>query len=850
MTATEYRFGSYRLLPAQRQQLDADAPVKHGGRAFDMLLTLVSGHDRAIPKRELMERVWPHLVVEENNLQVQIVALRKVLGPAAIATIPGRGYRFTLPVAAVHPARRAPEIARDADSAAEPPAGPALPPHAPVLYGRDADIAAVRALLAEHALVSIVGVAGIGKTRLAQAVAHALRAAFADGAWIVDLAALNDPGLVVAEIGRVLGMQLGEMRSAVDAIVRAWRNQKLLVVLDNCEHVLDEVGQLVAALRAGAPEVRILVTSQEPLKDADEHVYRLGALALPGDVDVSSALDAGAIQLFVARAQGLEPHFVLRASNVEAVVDICRRLDGIPLAIELAAARVPLLGVQGVRERLDERFRLLTAGSRLALRRHQTLRAALEWSYGLLSDAEQAIFDRLGVFAGSFSLECAQQLAADRTTDEWAVLDHLGALVDKSLVNIEPGGTPRYRMLETTRAYALERLAARGATSVAMRRHAEVMLELFERSHRQLFAGVPSATLVDELRPDLDNLRSALRWAGQNAGDARIAIALFSAAIVSHGYFHILALRSETTAWSEVLRPLVDDAIAPADAARFWLACAEWNVIAPSAAIEDAKRALALYRNLPDSRLYEFRAWEVLAYALAQAGRLDEAKRALDESFAFRDSAPPWLRAINDNIASIVLGRVGQLSEARSHALACLSVCRQMSKPVDEWNQRAILVEIDVASGNDDEAADAAGDLVAPMLADQTESGRNLRIVASALTNAGRLDAAEPVYREALSRIRRSQDNSGIVLFDAALHVALRGRIDDAARVLAYAERVAEAEGWQPRPVARKLREQLLALATRHYSKDELAQLYDEGRRLTDDEACALAFPLPGAASA
>ena len=850
MTATEYRFGSYRLLPAQRQLLDADAPVKLGGRAFDMLLTLVDGHERAIPKRELMERVWPHLVVEENNLQVQIVALRKVLGPAAIATIPGRGYRFTLPVEVAERSPPAPGATRAMHSAEPGAAGASLAPHAPVLYGRDADITAVRVLLAQHALVSIVGVAGIGKTRLAQAVAHELRDGFGDGVWIVDLAALNDPGLVVAEIGRVLGMQLGDTRSAVDAIVRALRSQKLLVVLDNCEHLLDGVGQLVAALRAGAPEVCILVTSQEPLKDADEHVYRLGALALPSDADVSSALDAGAVQLFVARAQGVEPHFVLRANNVETVVDICRRLDGIPLAIELAAARVPLLGVQGVRERLDERFRLLTAGSRLALRRHQTLRAALEWSYSLLSDPEQGIFDRLGVFAGSFSLECAQKLAADQAMDEWAVLDHLGALVDKSLVNIEPGGTPRYRMLETTRAYALERLAARGATTTAMRRHAEVMLELFERSHRRLLAGVPSATMVDELRPDLDNLRSALRWAGQSGGDARIAIALFSAAVVSHGYFHILALRSETTAWSEVLRPLVNDAIPAADAARFWLACAEWNAIMPLAAVEDAKRAIALYRQLPDSRLYEFRAWEVLAYALAQAGRLDEAKRALDESFGFRDSAPPWLRAINDNIASIVLSRVGLLSEARAHALACLTVCRQMSRPVDEWNQRAILVEIDLSSGNAEQAADAARELVAPVLADQTESGRNLRLLATALTNAGRLDEAEAVYREALSRIRRSHSNSAIILYDAALHVARCGRIDDAARVFAYAERVAEAEGWHPRPVARKFRDQLLTLVAQHRSKDALAVLYDQGRDLTDDEACALAFPPPGATSA
>jgi predicted ATPase/DNA-binding winged helix-turn-helix (wHTH) protein len=846
MAFPEYRFGNYRLLTADRRLLAGDRPVKLGGRAFDLLSTLVEARDRAVSKRELMERVWPRLVVEDNNLQVQIVALRKILGPAAIATIPGRGYRFTPPTETVDgpPAGASDAAAQDTAHAPRVRTGN-LAHDPPLLYGRADDVAAVRALLEQHRLVSIVGAAGIGKTRLAQAVAYALRDAYADGAWIVELAALNDRSLVVAEVGRVLGMQLGDAHGAIDQIVQALADRRLLLVLDNCEHLLDDVGELVAALRARAASVRVMITSQELLRQPDEHVYRLGGLGVPAEMTVSSALDAGAVELFVARAQAIEPRFVLRDDNVASVVEICRRLDGIPLAIELAAARVPLLGVDGVRARLDERFQILTAGSRLALHRHQTLRAAVEWSYGLLSQPEQRVFDNLGVFAGSFSLECAQKLAADEATDEWGVLDHLGALVDKSLVNVEPGPAPRYRMLETTRAFALERLAHRGTTARAMQRHAEVVLELFERVHGALMRGTPSARLVDGVSPDLDNLRSAMHWTREGGGDRGIAIALFGAAIVAHGYFHLVPLRSEICRWAAALEPLVDESIPTPVAARFWLACAEcYDLQTPMLAIDYAERAIALYRHLGD-RLYMFRGFEVLAYALCQTGRLEEARRALDQSFDLRDpSWPPWLIAINDNIASIVLGRIGMLSEARAHALACLAMCRQMSKPVDEWNCLAIVMDLDVAAGHLQRAAATASEMLGhPMARDHHESGRNLRLLATALTQLGRFDEAEPVYRQALSRVRRNYDNAAIVLYDASLLVARRGRIDDAARVLAYAEAVAAREGWQPRPVALKVRGELLALLAADRSADDLVRLRDEGRKLTDDEACALAFP-------
>ena len=424
--------------------------------------------------------------------------------------------------------------------AAVPPAG------IETLFGRQDDIAALGKSIRERGLVTVVGPAGIGKTRLADAAAREHAGAFADGMRLIELAPLVDPALVAPTIARALGVAIGDAPASLELALQALAAQRLLLVLDNCEHVLEAVDAFVTLLRRSAPGIHVLATSQELLRHPDEHVYRLGPLSVPGEGADAAGLDAaaatGAVQLFVARARSLVNGFALTAGNVAGVVEICRRLDGIPLAIELGAGRVPLLGVDGVRQRLDERFRLLTGGARVALRRHQTLRAALEWSHGLLTAPEQTVFAALGVFSGTFSLEAVQALVAGPEMDAWAVLEHLGALVDKSLVAVEGSVTdvPRYRLLETTRAFALERLAASGATPHTLRRHAEVTLEFFEQAHRDVRSGMPSAHLVPRLLPELDNLRGALRWAAGADGDDRIAVALFGAAVVGQGHLLLL----------------------------------------------------------------------------------------------------------------------------------------------------------------------------------------------------------------------------------------------------------------------------------------------------------------------
>ena len=460
-----YRSGAIEIDAARRQVLIEGMPAKIGARAFDVLLALVERCDRVVPKHELMDLVWPRLVVEENNLLVQMVALRKLLGPRAIATIPGRGYRFVLPIDAVNGGGPTEPLAPSATT-------PGNLSASPPLFGRAQDLDAVDALLREHAVVTIVGPGGIGKTRLALAAAASTRLELRDGRWWVELAPINDGTQVPSSIAGALEMQLPPGRPPEEALAIALAGRTLLLVLDSCEHLAEDVAALVDLLRARAPSVHLLVTSQESLKCRDEQVYRLGTLAVPASAQLEDAAQFGAVALFVERAHAADSRFRLASDNVAVVVDICRRLDGIPLAIELAAARVPLLGVHGLHARLNQMFNVLSGGARMRLQRHQTLRAALDWSYGLLSADEQTVFRRLGVFAGGFTLELAQRIASDEHIDQWLVLDLLGHLVDKSLVIADGAAEPRYNLLETTRAFALEQLAATGESEAMLRRHA------------------------------------------------------------------------------------------------------------------------------------------------------------------------------------------------------------------------------------------------------------------------------------------------------------------------------------------------------------------------------------------
>ena len=515
--AADFVFDRCAIRREARQVLIDGQPVRLGARAFDLLLVLIKHRDRVVSKNELLEIVWPGLVIEENNLQVHVSALRKLLGPQTIATIPGRGYRFTATLTAL------------ANSAVASPATPIESPtdaalatkarrstdrldEVPTLFGRDDELSTLTRLVVAHRLVTLIGACGIGKTALAQAVARGIKPAFTHGVCVVDLAPMMVGAPLAATVAGALQVTLGGC-DATEALADAVKERHMMIVFDNCEHLVAPIAALAAALLHAAPRLHLLATSQEPLKVAHEQIYRVGTLALPVEVTLEDARRAGAVRLFEHRAHAADLHFALNESNIAAVVDICAQLDGIALAIELAAARVQLLGVQGLRDRLGQRLFVLSGGSRAAPPRHRTLRAALEWSHTLLSPEQQAVFRRLGVMSGPFGLEASQQVATCGDIDGWAVLDHLGALVEKSLVAVEhhEGGEMRYRLLETMRQYALERLAESGEQHATRERHLACFLALAEQAKTAL-VGPDQGFWLTRLDLDRDNFLGAHSW--------------------------------------------------------------------------------------------------------------------------------------------------------------------------------------------------------------------------------------------------------------------------------------------------------------------------------------------------
>ena len=524
-------FGQFAVVPHRREVLAGGRVVQLGGRAFDMLMVLLQARGEVVSKDTLMNRVWPGAIVEENSLQQQIATLRKAFGDDRdlIRTVAGRGYQFVGEV-------RVQSAASGGDVVS--PEGPAIAAskqsstnlRKPIseLIGRESEQSDLLELLKTYRLVTLTGTGGIGKTRLGNSVAHRLLADFADGVWMVELAPLCAPDMVPVTVALALGLKSAAAMGLPERVATAIGSQCLLIVLDNCEHVADAAAGMVEALLGSCPHVRVIATSREALRTDGECVYAIRPLAVPGaDVkDTSELLRHEAVQLFIARARALDSHYSPNPNVVATIAAICRRLDGIPLAIELAAARAAALGVEAVAARLDHQFGLLVGGRRNALPRHQTLRATLDWSYDLLSAPEAAVLRRLAVFAGGFTLEAASAVAASDEIVAAAVVDAVADFVGKSLVVADTQDSQlRYRLLETTRAYALEKLAANGQFDCVARRHAEHYRKFCATDNgARAWDASPTRDRLEALRREVDNVRAALDWAFAPDGDASIGV--------------------------------------------------------------------------------------------------------------------------------------------------------------------------------------------------------------------------------------------------------------------------------------------------------------------------------------
>ena len=525
MPQDQYRFGSICVDAARRQVRIADAPAKLGARAFDLLLTLLERRARVVSKSELLDIVWPGLVVEENNLQVHISALRKMLGPTAIATIPGRGYQFT----AVLDAAPEPELGDAATaSSGRPTILHNLSLQRTQFIGREAALAECTRLLHHVRLLTITGIGGCGKTRLALQLAEQQHSAFADGVWFVDLAPLADAGRVASAVASVLGVREEPSASLIDRLRAFLAVRRTLIVLDNCEHVLGSVAELADALLAGCAELTIVATSRESLAIPGEQILLpAAAVAAGGRADLKAVQHAEATRLFIDRARQVLPEFDADEQCAPAIADICRRLDGIALAIELAAARIRMLSVEEIRARLDDRFRLLTGGNR-ALPRHQTLRATLQWSHDSLTPAERQLFRQLAVFAGGCTLAAATWVAG--VVDVYATIDLLTQLYDKSLLEVDRDGAapPRYSMLETVRQFAWQCLEQCGESDAVRTRHLDYCVELAQEAESQIVGPEQGAWLA-RLALEQENLIAAHGWCAHAPHGAEAGLRLVAA---------------------------------------------------------------------------------------------------------------------------------------------------------------------------------------------------------------------------------------------------------------------------------------------------------------------------------
>ena len=480
------------LLDGQRADL--------GSRALQLLDVLICERHRVVSKAELIVRVWPGLVVEENNLPVQVATLRKLLGQDMVRTIPGRGYRFAM---------QADEAVQTPDLARMPAPGQTnLPLQLETLFGRADDLDQLARRLQEHRLITIVGVGGIGKTRAALALGAQQASRFAQGVWWVDLGAVvaaADVGLAVAAAARVQ-LAPGDIASA---LALALTSRHTLIVLDNCEHLVDEVARIAAAVLEAADRVCLIATSQEPLRIAGEHVYRLGGLPLPqAGASFEQARGSAALMLLERRARDASGRFELTDAMLPAAIALCRQLDGIPLAIEMAAARLPQLGATALQAALGERLRWLRNGRRTAPPRQQTLRDTLDWSWSLLDGDEQAVLSRLAVFAGSFGLNAAQQVAGGGALDAWAVAEAMSGLADRSLIQVHGDEPPRYRLLETMRLYADDQLQARGERAAVRAAHTRVMAAIGDETEHAYWT-TPDAAWLARHEPEYDDLHAA-----------------------------------------------------------------------------------------------------------------------------------------------------------------------------------------------------------------------------------------------------------------------------------------------------------------------------------------------------
>jgi predicted ATPase/DNA-binding winged helix-turn-helix (wHTH) protein len=809
-----------------------------GPRAAAVLKTLVEHANELVSKRSIMDAAWPGLVVEEGNIAMQIAAIRRVLtqggGDAWIETLPRRGYRFVGPVA---------EAADD-----RPAVSPAvlsnlrMPPTS--FVGRERELAEVKRLLPASRLVTLQGAGGIGKTRLALQVAAEVIEAYRDGVWIAELASIRDPSLVSGTVGQLLGVTDRRGRSSTDSIRAYLKSRQLLLVLDNCEHLVGACAQLADAVLGDTRGVTILATSREPLRICAEQSYLLEPLSLPDARSHDAIRSSEAVQLFVERVQHHLAGFALTPAREPAVAGICIHLDGIPLALELAAARARSLSVEQINARLGDRFRLLTGGSRSALPRQQTLRATLDWSYDLLAEDERVVLRRLSTFPGTFTVEAACAVAFDERIDEHAVLDLLSQLVSRSLVIADTTTiVTRYRLLETTRGYALEKLDEVGETAAMQRRHAHYFRAHFDHATKD------SLRLADDdwhahYIPELDNVRAAIDWGLASGGEPALAIALAGA---SGPLWTTLSLYGEgLQRLNAAVARLPTDTTA-SEEARLWL----WlgtlaRQVDPVASLPAYERAAILYREC-DQPLELALTNARLAHVLANGGWFERAKAALAEALpALEHQRLPKPLGMYFGAAGFLKVMTGDVAGALRDFETASALFREAGNEFGVVETISNVAQLKWALGDLDGADASLREYIAMRgrsSVRKSRLGAAFAVLAGVLTERGDLEQALDAAREGLSLIQQDSANAAWKYMDHfALRAARAGKVQNGARIAGYADACFAGKETTRQPNEARARDHLRGIFRDMVAPYDLERLFAEGAKMSEDDACRLAL--------
>ncbi len=838
--ASLYDIGPFRLAPTAGMLTRDGVPVALGARTVAVLSVLVARAGEFIGKAEIMEAVWQGVFVEEGNIAYQMTLLRRALaqapgGDAWIETLPKRGYRFAGPVVKV-------ETAATQEAAGTSKRSNLREPFTSFI-GREAELARIRKMLPKTRLLTLAGIGGIGKTRFALHAAGGLTDSFLDGIWFVDLAPLTDPALVPSAVAQVLGIQEASGKPLVDTLARQLKGSQLLLILDNCEHLLEACARLAEALLGACAGVTILATSREPLQVAGEQTWLLPTLSLPEpDANMDAIAQSEAVQLFVARARQHLLDFALSPAQSRVVAQICIRLDGIALAIELAAARVRSYTIEEIHGRLNDRFALLTGGTRTALPRQQTLRATLDWSHDLLTEEERAVFRHLSVFHGSFTLDAATDVAATDTIGQFAVAELISQLVARSLLVVDTTTSgARYHLLETPRAYAREKLEQAHEKADLERCHAQYYRDYFERAPDD-WLRLPDAAWRAAYAHECDNVRAALDWAFGSEGDRDIGIGLCSA---TGPIWLELSLVPEGRKRFEIADSLIRNTPDP-ELARLYL----WQGMlcgdsSPAESVYAKLRAVEIYRRLGDALGLGFSLVQS-ALVLPRLDRLAEAQAALDEAYPLLENLNvPRALARHAEVAGYLKMRSGNAPGARPHFESAITLCRKISA------QRELLRML----GNYAYLTWALGDLDAALLGYQeniallrtsayttkTMLGFNLSNLAGVHTERGELNAALVALREGLP-LMMEMGQAWLDMDHYALRAALAGKIANAARLASYADSMFAAKEVSREPNEVRLRNKLLSVLREKLVPDELDRLLAEGAKLSEEEACQLAL--------